>query len=256
MNAEPSTSLRYNLRQLRALVETIGAELSFSPDDHATFMRGFFVAKQFEHSTAVLALGKHPDGGLVARSMLEGLWQLKWAMRKPSERPYRWRAFAWVQDWRALQRNDSLGKATSPEKRQEIEEGLAQVQDLFYTKEARKTKEAGESLPQNPFENNWYGISLRKMASAVQAAPLYDGPYNYFSNRHHWDPAGVAQGIKVDGLKLKYSAASQFQEDLAVLIAFQCLAECSQVFSLQNRLGKEAQIQELIDSVVNSHASK
>lgn len=55
---------------------------AYEESDHFGFMCLMYLAKQKEHASSVLCLmddGHYRDAGLIARSMCEGLAQIKWA---------------------------------------------------------------------------------------------------------------------------------------------------------------------------------
>ena len=119
-----------------------------------------FFSKQSEHLESLLALTEsHPsrDTALVARSMLEGLAQLLWAHQQPEERAKRWKAYAFVADWRLLRQKDEAGERTDPHTRNFIQEGLQRYGDLFLTKKAKRAKQAGQPLPFDPYHDAWTG---------------------------------------------------------------------------------------------------
>src|SRR5947207_138684 len=80
----------------------------YDQSDYFSLMALSFLAKQREHAHSVLCLvdgGHYRDAGLIVRSMNEGLVLLKWAAQNLEDRPLRWAAFAWVRDWRLMNRN-------------------------------------------------------------------------------------------------------------------------------------------------------
>ncbi len=216
-------NLRARLRELRALAHHCTLGLKFKPDDDFAFMALFFQAKQIEHTDGVLKLESHPDAELIARSMLEGLWLLKWAFKEPAARSLRWRSFAWIHDWRVLRDRDAAGQVTEASLRAAIEEGVGKYGPSFYNSRAKQAVSQNQQLPHDPFLTNWTGIQIRQIAEAGGDLDMYVSAYDDFSNRHHWDPAGIAQGIHQTGEVLNYNASSPNSEAGGLAISFQCL---------------------------------
>ena len=198
-------------------------DLPLPEDDHFAFMASCFLAKQLEHATAVLRLGEHPDGWLVARCMLEGMWQLKWAALERDTRPERWRRFAHVHDWRLLRERDEQGVFTDEPTRERIHASIKEHGEQFLSKRSRDEIAEGK-VPAEPYEKTWYGVQIRQIAEKVGDLDLYLTAYNDFSERQHWDVAGVARGIRVEGTSITYNASSPSALVIATAIAFQCLA--------------------------------
>src|ERR1022692_650147 len=88
-----------------------------SPWNQLAFMTLTFAGKQLEHAHSVLILDESVDAILIVRSMLEGLCQLLWSAQEPGDRPKRWRVFAFVRDWRTMQKTIEVGGTVSPEER-------------------------------------------------------------------------------------------------------------------------------------------
>ena len=77
------------LRKLRNIFPT--SSINVETGGEFALLLVAFVWKQEDHAEAILSLGRHRDTQLVARSMIEGLCQLKWAAKDPDERANRWR---------------------------------------------------------------------------------------------------------------------------------------------------------------------
>lgn len=224
--------LRTYLKALRSLSSESVQGVRFEDDDHFAFMGLFFHAKQLEHSSGVLILGEHPDSSLIARSMMEGMWQLKWAAADPQLRAERWRAFSIIYDWRVLRDKLAAGSPeVTKERLKRLEDRLPEVHEQFLTNRARRARDAGRPLPADPYQPTWSGLSVRQLAEAANGLGMYAGPYDDFSDRHHWSPAGIGYGIRRHGAKLSYLGRASTMEATALSIAFQCLLECSVLLS-------------------------
>ncbi|MDQ6831264.1 MAG: DUF5677 domain-containing protein [Gemmatimonadota bacterium] len=171
----------------------------FAQNDHFAFMGLTFHAKQLEHARAVIILGKHPDVALIVRSMLEGWWQLKWAYGDPQARAETWRAFSIIYDWRSLQDARGAGLDVPAERQQRTEARLGEVRERFLTPKARRAISLNAAMPSDPFLSTWHGIQIRQLVEKIGELASYGGPYDEFSDRHHWAPAGVGQGVHLEG---------------------------------------------------------
>ena len=98
----------------------------YDQTDDLQVMSLVFLTKQSDHIGSMIRLGEHLDVALVARSMIEGLVQLKWAAQKPQERALRWRAFAFVHDWRLGKELLARNEYVDPEQHARSKAGLAQ----------------------------------------------------------------------------------------------------------------------------------
>lgn len=166
-----------------------------------------FFSKQSEHLESLLALTRSTpsrDTALIARSMMEGLAQLLWAYGQPEERAERWRAYAFVADWRLLCRKDKAGESTDPHERDFIEQGLQRYGDLFLTVKARNAKQADQPLPSNPYHDTWTGKTIAELIQETIGQRLYDVPCKYFVDWHHWNHHGVLLPLSSSDDQLTY----------------------------------------------------
>jgi hypothetical protein len=127
--------LQQNLAALTELAaEAFARPVRIAPKSHLRFMLASFAAKQIEHSRSLLKLESSIDTVLIARSMLEGLAQLLWAMKLPRRRPLMWCACAFVLDWRLLQEQRSQGLTVDPEVERKIRRGIRRYGKWFLTR--------------------------------------------------------------------------------------------------------------------------
>ena len=191
--------LRRRLAELLALTEeTLTDRIQFDQNNHLLFLALLFTAKQAEHARSVLTLGESPDATLITRSMLEGLSQLLWAAQEPDDRPLRWRAFAYVRDWRVMKARDAAGEIVPTDRREHIQEGLRQFGNLFLSRQAQKAKTTGRPLPDDPYVKNWYPATEKEIFSAVGGEVAYKELYGAASEWHHWRVGGLGPMLKVD----------------------------------------------------------
>src|SRR5208282_5311729 len=129
------------------------------------------------------------DAGLIARTMIDGLYQLRWAAQEPEERAKLWHSFAVVRDWRLMQGRIRIGIPVDEATSREINLTLKKSGVLH--RNNKKTK----SNSSDPYNKYWHGgVRLSAMADAV-GRELYDGPYAELSDWEHWGVSGIGESI-------------------------------------------------------------
>lgn len=201
----------------------------------------FFTWKQEDHADAILTLGKHRDAQLIARSMVEGLCQLKWAANDPANRPERWRLFTWIHDWRLMQRNARFGRVVRTGKRLEIEQGIKDHGHLFEKGRPGRRRKPGR----DPYVQHWSGKSVNHLCTEVNGQTLYDWAYTEFSDWHHWSPGGVLKALKTTDRTISFAPPTAHQVLGAFAVAFQCLFETMELANDTFKLGLEADLDEI-----------
>jgi hypothetical protein len=224
-------SLRASLNRLSILANETTTGARFAPDDHFAFMALTFHAKQIEHAKAVIVLNRHPDATLIVRSMLEGWWQLKWAYDDPQARAEQWRAFSVIYDWRSVRNARAAGLAVPQEREERTARRVNEVRGRFLSAKARRAISEKKEPPADPFQNTWHGMQIRQLVERVGELALYAGPYEDFSDRHHWSPAGVGQGLHIDGQAIRYDAQDAPRTARALDIAFHCLYQSAVILN-------------------------
>lgn len=236
-------------RQLSALVSL--SEHAFPANvgqrSHVRFMVATYAAKQIAHSRSILRLGDSVDTLLLARSMLEGMSQLLWALQRPRRRPVLWRTFVYVVDWRLLQQHKLHGKTIDPAVERGIRLGLRRYGKWFYTKKAKTALAQGRSLPNDPYTRNWYGESEADLFRAVGGQVLYEQAYGPFSEWHHWRPGAFGRLLSFDHANAIFTMATTDPNQVATAVAtgFQCLWQTMRVFNARCRLNLGTALQRL-----------
>lgn len=198
--------LQHFLRRLARLLEPHIEEVSFPKDDHFAFMSMCFLTRQYEHAGSILTLGNSFDVDLIARSMLEGLCLLLWAAVDPADRAYRWRAFSAMHDHDLLRKRETWGEEIDEEERIAVQQRWKAVEHLFLTNAAKCARARGEPDPPRPYHKNWFGgQTVRDLCQVVGAERLYDGPYNLFSEWHHWGVGGIGRSLERDAGRVVFS---------------------------------------------------
>ncbi len=239
-------TLRENLRALMDLTEQV-FPLNIGRRSQMRFMLASFAVKQNHHAESLLKLETSPDTMLIARSMLEGLSQLLWAMKQPRRRPLLWRVFAFVIDWRLSQRHRAEGVSVDPVVAERIRAGLRRHGRWFLTKQARQARAAGRPLPPDPYAKNWYGERESEIFRDVGGELLLERAYAPFSEWHHWRIAGLGRLISFDATTRQFAmtATNQIGAATATACAFQCLWQTMQLLNSRCRLGVGRQLHEL-----------
>ena len=212
-------------------------------DDDFGFMTTQFLYKQIEHAQSVLALVPRRDAGLVARTMIEGLYQLLWTFQAAEERARLWRSFAIIHDWRLIQGRRREGIPVPDAEVSRNEAGLQEFGNLH-----RRKKPKSDS--QDPYHQNWRGgVTLSDMADAV-GRELYDGPYAELSDWEHWGVSGIGDAISRQDGHITINPDSDRVADLSLLAAFQCLLQTLEVANAHLSLNIKETIQTLREEFV------
>ena len=239
-------TLRENLRALVHLDERI-VSVNIGRISHVRFMLVSFNNKQIEHARSILRLGESLDTMLIARSMLEGLAQLLWAMKEPRRRPLLWRSFTFVLDWRLLRRYRAEGRLVIPEVERHTRAGLRRYGHLFLTKAARKARAVGQPLPADPYVQRWYSEHEVEIFSDVGGLTLWEEVYGPFSEWHHWRPGAIGRLVSFDPNAMRFSmtSSSPAQVASALASAFLCLYQTMHLTNRWCRLGIGHQLRKL-----------
>jgi hypothetical protein len=214
--------LRDQVEKALALANASSREVPVREDDDFGFMTMQFLYKQMQHAESVLLLVPSRDSGLIARTMIDGLYQLLWAYQAPQERANRWRTFSIIHDWRTIQGQLRLGISVDTADIRHNEARLAEIGSIH------RIQNPKPNTP-DPYYKNWRGgVSLSEMASAVDRE-LYDGPYSELSDWEHWGVGGIGDSIsRADG-RVTVSPTSERVAGLSLLAAFQCLLQTLEV---------------------------
>jgi hypothetical protein len=175
-------------------------DLPYDPDDPASFMIRGFASKQHDHLHSVRILvdaGQDGDATIIARTMLEGVAQLVWALRGQPGRPALWWWYAAIMDWRQLKKNEQEGLAISPEQWQGIDQLLGQHGRQYYTREAQTKVKKGRTVPADPYRWWWHDVSIREIFEEVGGKEHYKELYGIASERIHWNPRSMLRSLDI-----------------------------------------------------------
>lgn len=236
--------------ELLALVQGIWRHpIRYSEEDHLAFMALCFVAKQVEHLTSIRTLvesGQARDATLIARSMMEGMCLLLWAAAQPSVRPLLWRSFAYVEDFRLMQEEQTAGKSIDPAEQALISQGLNLHGEQFLSKKARKAREEGKALPRDPYRPTWTEKNVSQIFDEVKGQLLYSQVYKPVSKWTHWGVGSIGGIIRRDAQGVRYSfQSSPADAATALAVAFQALLQSFELLNQHLQLIKASDVEDL-----------
>lgn len=231
------------MREMLSRVDSAIRGIKFDVDDSFGLMLLCYNSRFTEHATAVLQLQLHPDAELVARSALEGIWQLKWTSQDTAVRAHRWRSFAPIRDWRVLQRQRAAGEAIAPRLERAVADGMAVHGALHTRAKAKRIASSGGAVPGDPYETRWHGMTAKQLADAVGAEEEYAVIYSDFSERHHWDLGDIIQRLAVDGQKMTWTSQSPSATLIAFATVFSCYVEAATLLDSHFSLALHADLE-------------
>ncbi len=176
-------------------------ELSCSKSDHFGFMAIFYLNRQHEHLNSICTLVESRDCALIARTMVEGLIQLKWAEEMPDKRGLQWKTHRWILLWKLMV---SAPDSISRDRHQEIEKNFKLYEKIF-----RKKKYIKDDIsPAKPeaYHDNWRcNIQMGEMCPN-DLMPLYENTYKDFSDVLHWGTFSVFESFSQNGSRISFDS--------------------------------------------------
>jgi Family of unknown function (DUF5677) len=219
------------------LADDASRSLTIQESDDFGFMAVQFLYKQMHHAESVLCLVPRRDAGLIARTMIDGLYQLLWAFQAPEERGQLWRSFSIIHDWRLIQARLREGIPVDEKDIRRNEVGLKE----FGASHRLKKPKAGST---DPYNKRWHGITLKDMADVV-SRELYGGPYAELSDWEHWGVASIGESFERENDRVTVDRDSDRVAGMSLLAAFQCLLETLEVADVHLGLNITDTIQDL-----------
>jgi hypothetical protein len=226
------------VRKVFALADNASRNVTIREDDDFGFMTVQFLYKQMQHAESVHALVPRRDAGLIARAMIDGLYQLLWAYQAPEERAKRWRSFSIIHDWRMIQGRLREGIAVEDADIRGNEAAMKVFGDLHRIKKPKPNSS-------DPYHKTWHGgVKLSDMADVV-GRELYNEPYAELSDWEHWGVSGIGESIIRENDRASVNTNSDRVASLSLLAAFQCLLQTLEVADNHLSLSIANAIQEL-----------
>lgn len=228
------------VQKVLALADKSARGIPLKEEDDFGLMTAQFLFKQMQHAQSVLSLIPRRDAGLVARTMIEGLYQLLWASQAAEERARLWRSFAIIDDWRLIQARLRKGIPVPEAEARRNAAGLKKFGSLHRIKKPKPNSP-------DPYHQNWRGgVRLSDMADSL-GRELYDQPYDAFSDWEHWGVREIGDSISRQGQHITINPESDRVADWALLAAFQCLLQTLEVADVHLSLGITGNIQAIYE---------
>jgi hypothetical protein len=214
--------LHDQVKNVLALADQASRSIPIREDDDYGLMTIQFLYKQIQHTESLLFLVPRRDAGLIARTMIDGLYQLLWALHAPEERAKRWRSFSVIHDWRLIQGRLREAIAVNQADIQKNDANVKVFGDLHRLKKPKLHSS-------DPYHKNWHGgVTLADMADIV-GRELYDGPYAELSDWEHWGVSGIGEAISREDHHIVVNTNSERVAGLSLLAAFQCVLQTLEV---------------------------
>ncbi|MGB6131036.1 MAG: DUF5677 domain-containing protein [Acidobacteriaceae bacterium] len=230
--------LHEQVKKVLALADSASRNLSIREDDDPGFMAAQFLYKQMQHTESILMLIPRRDAGLIARTMIDGLYQLLWTVQSPDERARLWRSYSVIHDWRLIRGRLREGIPVDPAEIRATEARLKVLGPLHQLKKPRPNSS-------DPYHRTWHGgVKLADMADVV-GRELYDNPYAELSDWEHWGVSGIGESIVLKNGRGTVRPNSDRIAGLALLAAFQCLLQTLEVVDIRLSLNMSATIHAL-----------
>jgi hypothetical protein len=208
-----------------ALADDASRSVTIEENDDFGFMAIQFLYKQMHHAESLLALIPRRDAGLIARTMIDGLYQLLWAFQAHEERAKLWRSFSIIHDWRLIQGRLRIGIPVDEANTYRNEAALKIFGNLHRLKKPKPNSP-------DPYYRRWHGgVTLSDMADAV-GRELYDEPYAELSDWEHWGVSGIGESIVRENDHIVVDSSSDRVTGLSLLAAFQCLLQTLEVANI------------------------
>lgn len=212
------------LRGARLALKVVHS-VRYSEDDHLAFMILAYLSKLIEQARSVRILvrkGAARDAELVARSMMEGMATLLWAAQEPATRPFQWRGFAYVVDFRLMEKRKASGETVAPEDENRT---LA-----FLSTHAATFEDPQKSGRPDPYYRDWRrGVTIREIFDCVDGDVLYQDLYRPSSDWTHSGTESMGRAIQRAGKTVKWIHRDASTAATALAIAFQSLTEVAKL---------------------------
>lgn len=217
--------LQEEAKKVLVLADLSSRNVRVREDDDLGFMSIQFLYKQMQHAESVLMLVPRRDAGLIARTMIDGLYQLLWTVQLPADRARLWRSYSVIHDWSLIQGRLREGIPVDPADILATDNRLKAFGGLHQLKKPKANSP-------DPYHRTWHGgVKLADMADAV-GRELYDGPYAELSDWEHWGVSGIGESITLDNGHGKFNSNSDRVAGLSLLASFQCLLQTLEVVDI------------------------
>lgn len=221
-----------------------------SSEHHAGFMALSYVSKQEEHLQSLRVLvraGQHRDAWLIARTMIEGLAQLKWAYNNQPQGPDEWFWYGAVEDWRQLQKNKSEGLA-DPDTEVLNQQLLDQYGSSYYTSKAAEKAKADNPLPKDPYRRSWNRLDVATIFRQLEGEAIYETVYKEASGWVHWSPRSIHFALTNAGVPAGYTKDDPSRAVQALAAGVLSLLQSLEILNNHFEVGVEGELTSLFQS--------
>lgn len=223
--------------------------------DQALQLMSFsFLPEQISNLKALLLLyqgGPLKSIGIVGRSMLEGMVQLKWASAEPS-RPERWRHYAAVLDWNLIEAKKQAGESVDANYEAEMKAMIKKYSDFFIVKREKRSAflETNEGLKGSDLAKSWYHPeSIRTMFEEIGDGKAYR-LYQEESQRTHWNVGAFGRYIDNAPGSISYRIGSSGKDAArAMIMGAVASVETTRLANAALELGAQELVEEANDSL-------
>lgn len=247
--------LREFANQLTLIVnEMLQQAIPYKETDHLAFMSLCFVSKQIEHLKSICLLidaGQHKDAALIARSMIEGMYLLLWAAQESTTRPLLWRSYAYVEDFRLMNKKEQMGEEIVSAEKTALLGQLKKYGPRFYTKEAQKAHSDNLPLPDDPYRKTWSGKTVADISKDVKGQLLYREIYKEISAWIHWSPRGIGTSIRRGNQEVLYIHDAVDMAAMSLASGFQSVLETASLLDAHLTLGFVDRLTTLRDTYID-----
>jgi hypothetical protein len=229
--------LESELALLTGVVQSMADGMTFFEGSDFHLLAACSLSKQLEHAIGVLLTIQHADSALIARSMLEGMWQIEWTAEDVTSRAFRWRKFIYVAQWRELMDSDARKAPVDPATRAKTMEGFRTHKRLFERRNDQRSFTSIGTSYRDKYYRTWHGLGVKDLAEALGDLPLYYKWYERFSQRHHWDIAEMVRSVDNSVKPVVFSGATLHALGGAADVAYACLFRTASCANHTLRLG-------------------
>lgn len=236
------------------LADSMTQKVDFGEENHLALMSLCFVSKQIEHLKSIRILVEsvqYRDAGLIARSMIEGLCLLLWAAREPQKRPFQWKSYAWVEDYKLLLKKELAGERVDPAIKTRIIEQL-RIYGTEFLKKNKKTDNFSDSH-EDPYRSSWTNKNVYEICKEVGGDLLYEKIYRDTSQWIHWTVKGMSSAISRDDVTFKYTNTTAEMGATALASGFQSLFQSAKLLNDYFGLGFDNKLKKLQEEYHSFH---
>lgn len=221
------------LHKLQKLIELSKEILSthnkFDRIDLAGRMITYFMHKQLDHAISVTKLDPSMDIILIARTMIEGVGNLTWALEDKGKRVRDWFDYSAVYDYELLERKDENGSYVSQADRTDVGSAFKNLGQTFLTKRGNRHH-----------DNFRRGVTI---ADTLKSDPNIRYLYAYFSDWVHWGSQSLRTAMHEENTCISYYETNHPYRIPALMTAFNCLHIIFDIANDHFKLGFDTKLQ-------------